>query len=288
MFGAVATVLGAFSAVAYEVTDATQTRVEFPQAPARIVTLAPSLGELAADVLEQDISRIVGVSEYTDFPPGLKSVPSVGSYVRLNLEKIAVLKPDLILATRDGNERSQIVRLREMGYRVVVVETGNFDQISASFRIVAAALGRPDKGIRMADSFQKGLTKLRRAKTSSRVLLQVGDDPLVVAGGESILSRVLEVLGFTNVYADLRQGYPRPSREDVFKRSPDTVLILALGTDRAPYERMLKRWRELDSLPAVRAGRVKIVVADALVRPTLRMLEGMALLERELTAGKSP
>ena len=67
-------------------------------APQRIVTLAPSLGELAADLAGGNLGRIVGVSEYTDYPPTLKHVASIGPYSKVNLERVVALKPDLTSA----------------------------------------------------------------------------------------------------------------------------------------------------------------------------------------------
>src|SRR6478672_2161638 len=108
--------------------------------PRRIVTLAPSLAELAADLAGEKIERIVGVSEYTDFPPALKKVESIGPYHKFNLEKVVSLKPDLVLATSDGNSRDQVLHLRELGVPVVVVETQSLAQVVSSIRLIGQAM----------------------------------------------------------------------------------------------------------------------------------------------------
>src|SRR4051812_6042349 len=94
---------------AREVLDATRTRVTLVDHPARVVALAPSLAELAADLSGNQLEKIVGVSDYTDYPPRLEKTPSVGPYSRFNLEKVVALKPDLVLATLDGNPRDQVL-----------------------------------------------------------------------------------------------------------------------------------------------------------------------------------
>src|SRR5262245_40620061 len=96
---------------AREITDATQTKVVLVDRPNRIVTLSPSLGELAADLLGDNLDRLVGVSEFTDYPPALKKVNSVGPYHQFNLERVLALKPDLVLATLDGNPRDRVLHL---------------------------------------------------------------------------------------------------------------------------------------------------------------------------------
>jgi vitamin B12 transport system substrate-binding protein len=115
-----------------------------------------------------------------------------------------------------------------------------------------------------------------------RVLIQVGDDPLVVAGGGTFLADALEAVGASNLYGEKGKGgslYPRPSFEDVVRKDPEVIVVLALGRDRAPFEAMAKRWERFGSLAAVKRRRVLVLQADALVRPTARLLAGLAELE---------
>jgi iron complex transport system substrate-binding protein len=271
-------------AQAREVVDATGARVRLADKPARIVTLAPSLGELAADLCGNDLSRIVGVSEYTDYPPALAKVASVGQYARFNLEKVVALRPELVLATLDGNPRDEVLHLRELGVPVVVVATASLKDVEGSIRLVGEAMGVPEDGARMARSFAEGLTRIRAKAASGakarRVLLELGEDPLVVAGRGTFLDDALLAVGATNVYGDSDTHYPRPSLEDVVHRDPDVILVLALGGDLKPFEAMAKGWARFPRLKASRSGNVRIVQDNAVLRPTLRLLEGLRLLEK--------
>jgi iron complex transport system substrate-binding protein len=269
---------------AMTIEDASGVSVRVRAKPQRVVTLAPSLGELAAEVLSEDLSRLVGVSEYTDYPPALKTVASIGRYDRFNLEKVAALKPDLVLATLDGNSRDQIERLRELGLTVVVVATSDFDSIGKSMILVADSLGDHARGISMARQFEQGLERIRArgraSATHPRILLQVGTEPLVVAAGKSFLSSAIELIGARNVYADATQPYPRPSLEDAIHRDPDQIIVVALSTDDRSVEAAAKSWKRFGAIKAVREKRVRILRADSLVRPSLRLLEGLSLLEK--------
>ena len=86
----------------------------------RIISLAPSLTELlyAAGAGNQ----IVGVVEYSDFPPAARRIPIVGRYDRLDMESILALQPDLVVAWKTGNPRAAVSRLRELGLAVYVAE----------------------------------------------------------------------------------------------------------------------------------------------------------------------
>lgn len=249
-------------AFARELTDTTQTKVQLGDHPVRIVPLAPSLAELAADIAGEDLTRIVGVTEYTDYPAALEKRPSVGPYYRFSIERVAGLKPDLVLATFDGNNKDQVNHLRELGLPVVVVATGTFDEIENSMKLVAAAMGDPSRGEQMAAKFHQGILDLRaksRGRPKRRVLLQVGDQPLIVAGGQSYLNEAIETIGATNVYGSMKMRYPRPSLEDVITRDPESIVILALGKDLKPFYQMERRWAGFPLLSAIKSKQVRIL-----------------------------
>lgn len=278
-------------ALAAEVIDATGARVRVPDRPERVVTLAPSLGELAADIAGDELSRIVGVSEYTDFPAALGKVESVGPYHRFNLEKVRALKPDLVLATLDGNSRDQVLHLRELGVPVVIVRTGDFAEVGQSIRLVARALGDPARGEQMAAQLARGLERIRaRARERvgrPKVMIQIGDQPLVVAGSQSFLQDALEAIGAANAYGDVKAGYPRPSLEDVVSRDPDRILVLVLDASSLGFfKEAAARWARFPRMKAVSAKRVSVHQNDMVLRPTLRLLEGLARLEKAVHGAK--
>jgi iron complex transport system substrate-binding protein len=281
--------LVAATAGAAEIVDATGTKVAVPAHASRIVTLAPSLGELAADLDTEHLERVIGVSEYSDFPPALKKVPTIGPYHRFNLEKVVSLKPDLVLATKDGNAEDQIQHLRELGITVVVVDSSSFEWVGKSMRMAAEAMGVASAGEKMAAAFARGLSVVRghsKGRPAKRVLLQLGEDPLIVAGGENFLNEALAAIGATNAYADSRARYPRPALEDAIARNPDVILVLALGEDRAVFEKMAGHWGEFGKLNAVKSGSVRVLRADPLLRPTLRLLQGLEALEGAVYGAK--
>ncbi len=285
---------GAPSALARELTDATGVQVALVDRPSRVVTLIPSLGELAAEVLGEDLERIVGVSEYTDYPPAIaaagKRVTSIGPYTRVDLEKILALKPDLVLASTDGNSRDQIQHLRELKIPVVVVKTESLGDVESAMRLVADAIGSSERGRAISGQFAAGLARIRArggelVKSRARplkVLLQLDDRPLVVVGKKSFLHDALGVVGAENIYGDAGAGYPRPALEDVIRRNPDVIVVIGMGGNAGPFKVMASRWEKFPSLSAVKNKRIRVVDGDSLTRPTLRLLEGLSLLERAL------
>ena len=274
------------SVYAREVVDMMGTKVSLSQKPMRIVTLVPSLGELAADILgSEEMGRIVGVSEYTDYPPALGRVKRVGNYTQLSLEGIVSLQPDLVLATHDGNAKDQINHLRELKIPVIVVNTETFEDIEKSVRLVASALGVEKEGDRMALQLHSGISHIRELSaklTKVRVILQLGGDPLVVVGKRTFLHEALEAVGGMNVYADSQASYPRPAIEDAVARNAEVIVVLVLGTDIAPFRKMAADWNQFPSMSAAKNKRVKLLRADQLLRPTMRLLEGLELLKKAI------
>jgi iron complex transport system substrate-binding protein len=273
---------------ALDLKDATGALVHLSDHPTRIVALAPSVAELASEFLELDLQRIVGVAESTDFPPALQSVESIGPYHRFNLEKVAALKPDLVLATLEGNARDQVLHLREMGIPVFVLSTGSLSEVASAMSQTALILGEAARGEKVSDTFRKRLEEIRArglvhaSKTPLRVMLQLDDSPLIVAGGKSFLSEALVTVGAKNIFGDLDAGYPTPSAEDVLRRDPDVVLVIAFGDDVDRFRRMGARWTQYPRLAAARKKQIKVIFADTLLRPSMRLLEGLTLLEKML------
>jgi iron complex transport system substrate-binding protein len=275
---------------ARELTDALGTQVKVADHPIRVITLAPSLGELASDLLGDKIDRIVGVSDYTDYPPALSKVKNVGSYARFNLESVVALKPDLVLATSDGNSRDQIDHLRELHLPVVVVKTSSFSEIDQSIEILAKALDEEKTGDALRKRLKEGLEHIeahadarrREGKPAPSVLLELDSNPLVVAGNATFLNEALQKVGAKNIYADVHKPYPKPLMEDVIRRNPDVILLLAMDRNLKTFEQAAKDWKRFSKMKAVQAGKIKVMHADTIIRPSLRILEGLSLLEQAI------
>ncbi|MGZ3689646.1 MAG: helical backbone metal receptor [Bdellovibrionota bacterium] len=274
---------GAWSA---ELVDVTGTKVQVPEHASRVVTLIPSLSELAADLLGEDFpSKIVGVSEYSDYPPTLTKIASIGPYFRFSLERVVALKPDLVLASSGGNSKDQVLHLRELGLAVVVIGSDSMKEVTESIPLVARALGREAQGQQMLKQLETGLAHIRdraRSREPKKVLLELDGNPLVVVGKQSFLNEALELVGARNAYGDSPARYPKPSLEDAVHRDPDTIIVLALGKDIAPFKRFAAQWQEFPSMKAVKSRGVQILHGDPILRPTLRLLEGLGLLEKAI------
>ena len=269
--------------------DATGILVETTAPVQKVVTLAPSLAEIAASLLgEQNCSKIVGISEYSSFPDCIAKATSIGPFHRVRIETILGLAPDLILATKDGNPADSVERLRKLGRRVVVVSTTSLSEIEGSFRIIGAALGLREKGEAMAKDFREKLAHLSLnsgtvSSASRRVFVQVGADPLVTVGGRGFLPEALKSLGIELIFSDSKENYPRPSVEEVIRRKPDSIWVLSMGGNLASIQKWADDWNRFKTTPAVLHHQVEVIDGNDLTLPTPRLLVGLERLKKKLS-----
>jgi iron complex transport system substrate-binding protein len=109
------------------VTDQLERKITVPDTPQRVVALAPSITEIIYALGQEHLLK--GVTLYSDYPPAAARLPKVGSYVQLNLEKIVVLRPDLCIATKDGNPREVANRLESLNIPVYAVNPRNLETV---------------------------------------------------------------------------------------------------------------------------------------------------------------
>src|SRR5262249_28048300 len=195
-------------------------------APSRVVTLAPNLTEIVFAVGAGQ--SLVGVSEYSDFPPEASAIPRVGG-LEVSAERVVSLRPDLVLATPEGNAKGPVNALAAAGVSVLAGPSGSLDAVLEGIRLVGRRLGRSDA----AESQARGLERLRadvraRASRASRprpkAVLLIWPDPPQAAGGGTFLGDLLSEAGAENLLV-AKPGWPLVSPEWL-ATAPVEVLVL--------------------------------------------------------------
>jgi iron complex transport system substrate-binding protein len=265
-----------------EVTDEAGRRVSVPALAQRIVSLAPSLTETLYALDAQE--RVVGVTDFCDFPPEAKQKQRVGGPVNPSLEQIVALKPDLVLATKSLNRRETVDALEQLGVPVYATAPATVEDVIRSVQRLSELIGAPRDGETLAAGLRARLENLKRllqGRTARRVLFVVWADPLITIGRKTFLADALGYAGADSI-VDVPQEWPRLSLEEVVRLQPE-YLVFADSHSESPEARaaqLIERpgWRGLD---AVRARRVA-VVSDALTRPAPRMVDAIEQLARQL------
>lgn len=253
--------------------------------PRRVVALAPSAAEqLFALGLGE---RVVGVSDFCDWPPEVCRLPSVGSYANPSLEAVVSLEPDLVLAAF-GTRRSSLERLKGLGIEVRGLHPRTVQEAIASLGQVARWCGSPGVERELAASLTERLEAVRAAVRGAprpRVFIQLYPGELYTTGARSLQGDLIHEAGGVNVAEGITLPYPRLSLEQVLALAPEVILIVT--DDVAAFERERRRWLALP-LPAAKSGAVHRLPIDLVQRPGPRMLSGLELVAARLHPERFP
>jgi iron complex transport system substrate-binding protein len=260
------------------VNDQLGRQVDVPDDPQRIVSLAPSITEIVFKL--NQAPRLKGVTQYSNFPADASALPKVGSYVRLDLEKIIALDPDLCIAIKDGNPRKLVERLQSMKIPVYVVDPHNLDTVIQTIVEIGHLLNASEKADMLANMMRNRLQRIRQlvAETEKRprVFIQIGISPIISAGSKTFIHDLILKAGGINVAAG-STAYPHYSREQVLALYPDIIIITSMARQ-AGFEKVKADWSRWPDLPAARDQRIYIVDSDLFDRPSPRLLDGLELL----------
>jgi iron complex transport system substrate-binding protein len=246
--------------------------------PRRIVSLAPGITEtLFALGLGE---RVIGVTTYCHFPGRADSLEKIGGYSDANLEKIIMMRPDLVVLSREhGLQRTYLERFH---VRTLTVDNAGCAAICSSF----AAMGRLCGATRASDSlirlFREKLIAPGAAPDSRRpkVLFCVGRDApgsgmikaVYGAGRNTFYNDLLRAAGAENAFADSVPQYPCLSPEGILALAPDVIIDAAPAMGRCPCDLLARDWQTMDRVPAVRNKGVYCLSKDYVAVPGPRLL----------------
>jgi iron complex transport system substrate-binding protein len=265
----------------HEVTDGYGRTVRVPVNPSRIISLAPSLTETVYALGAED--RLVGDTDYCDYPPDAQKKPKVGGVMDPNLEQIAALHPDLVLLTKEGNRLETVNALDSLHIPTYATDARTIDQIISSTQKLADVLHVSEEGRLLAEDLQKRLNALQ-AKLNGvpprRVLFIVWPEPLQSVGKNTFVADALRRAGAVSV-VDSNQDWPQVSLEEVARLQPDELVFAPSHTGGSgdDFDAIANRpgWEILD---AVRNRRYALA-SDAIVRPAPRIVSVIEDLARQ-------
>ena len=252
------------------------------QTQTKIVTLSPVVAEWVSEILgkEEAEKEMVGVSEYSNYPQYLERVPTVGPYPQIQEEKVLRLKPTLVIASSEYNRVEQIEKLKKLKLNIVILPKEKFNEMEPWIKLLGDALHQPEKAKVAIEKWKNGIriidTKMSMAKIQNkRAFIQVQDNPIIAVGGDGFLNDAFEKIGYQNIYKDLKQAYPKISRESVLKENPDYIFILDLVQKEDEFKKSKQKWENYKELQAVQNGAIKMISGNDFARCTLRLLKAL-------------
>ena len=270
---------------AIDITDDTGQALHLAQPAKRIVSLAPHITEMlfAAGAGNQ----VVGAVQYSDYPEAAKKIARVGGYTSVDMEKVAALKPDLVVAWKSGNRGAHLDKLRALGIPVFINEPRRIDDVARSIAQLGKLAGTDSAGEAAAQAFRKrhaALAAKYSARPPVRIFYEAWNRPLMTINGEHLISDVIRLCGGDNVFAKLPMLAPTIDAEAVLAAMPEVIVASGMGEGRPEW---LDDWRKWTKLPAVAQGNLFFIPPDQIQRHTPRILDGAERLCGQLDEARS-
>lgn len=215
--------------------------------PARVITLAPNLTELAYSAGIEP----VGVSAWSDYPPEAAHTEQVASWQGINIERILALKPDVVLAWREGNPQRQVEQLKAFGVQVLWIEPGSVAEMAATLRQLKTWSPHPERAEQAATALENAYNALATRYSNlpqKAVFLQFGLRPLFTASGKTLQNQILQLCAGRNIFADSPVPWPQVNREQVLIRQP-AVIVSAGNAEKAAQ--ISAFWRPQLNVPVI-------------------------------------
>lgn len=263
---------------ALTVRDETGRSVNITCKPQRIVSLAPGITEtLYALGLEK---KIVGVTTFCNWPAAAPTKTRIGGFTNPSIEKIVSLKPDLIIATADGNRKETVQQLEGLGLPVYVTNPSDTKGVLKSIQHIGEITGRRKEGKAIVEKLQKRLNNVVdkvHDKRKPRVFFQIGLEPIITAGKGTLINEIIERAGGVNVAGLDTANYPRYSAEGIIGAEPDIIIFAPMVHDRE-FKGVKKFWKKFGELPAVKNSRIYPINADLINRASPRIVDAIEIM----------
>lgn len=244
------------------------------------MSLVPAVTEIVFALGAGD--QVVGVSQYDDYPPAIRDLPRVGSFLTPNLEAIAGLRPTLVIGRGASSNLREFRALRAMGIDVLVVEDDTLAQIEQSIRTVGARLDRNNAADSAVAKIQERIAEVNRRLDGAprrRVLMIVGHEPMIAVGTHNFLDDLITLARGDNIAQSSGEEWTRMSIEYAIAMRPEVILDGAMGNDPAAPSQF---WDRYPSIPAVRSREVHGYPQDPTLHPGPRVGQTLDLLAAKI------
>ncbi|MDS0787500.1 vitamin B12 ABC transporter substrate-binding protein BtuF [Proteus vulgaris] len=234
----------------------------------RVITLSPSATEMAYAAGMG--GNIVGVSAYSDYPEEAKNIEQVANWQGINIERILLLKPDLVIAWQGGNPQRPLDQLKALGIPIIYSDPQSIEEIADDLVTLSSYSHHPDIAIKNTQQLRQQYQMLQQQYASTisnhskkKVFIQFGMQPLFTTSNSTLQSHITELCGGENIFANSPVAWPQVSREQVLTKQPD-LIIFSGKADQIPTVRAF--WQPQLTVPII------AIDEDSFSRPAPRII----------------
>lgn len=272
------------------ITDSFGQTATLQKAPQRIVSLSPVNTEILFDLGLGD--KIVGNTEFCDYPAAAANIAHVAGYNTVSAEKVAAVNPDLIFG--EDIQEEGIKLLRTMGYPAIELKTRNITSLTNNIMIMGRATGTESAASNLSNNITTRIDALRikaagineSQKPTVLLLLGVSAEPtLYPFCGGSTGDELLNLVGAKNIAGNMSE-WSIISKEAIIQQDPD-IIIVAVDSFSEPYYGGFRNgtWGWTNDLKAFKSGNVYSVDANIINRPGPRLADAGEIIARIVHPG---
>ena len=247
----------------------------------RVVSLTCSNTEIVASIGCADL--LVGIDDYSDYPPAVVAeLPRVGRDLNIDVEKVAKLKPDLVLASLTVPGHEEVVEgLQSAGLPYIVLEPVRLDDVYRDILHIGELLAASKNAQRCVSQMQQKLSSAVQPNPVHSLMIQWWPKPVIAPGKLSWTEDLLEAAGLINPIGNREVKSTPLTDEEVLELNPDAVAISWCGVQHDKYRpKVVYRNSNWQNTNFVRNKHVFTIPEAYLGRPSPRLVDGYTELKK--------
>lgn len=253
-----------------QITDSFGTEITLDKEPERVVSVAPNLTEMMYAIGAED--KLVGRSDYCDYPAEVEKITSVGSLYKPNIEAIVELEPDVVIVSTHFDEENS-AKLEELNIPVITLyEEHSLEGVYDMIAILGKAMNKNEAAAKCIDEMKTEIASVKDAlkdeePVSVYYVVGYGESGDYTAGGDTFAGALLETAGGDNIAKNVT-GW-NITLEEIVEADPE-VIIISKGS-----EEDFKSQENYSNLTAVKENRVVGIDNNLIDRQGYRNAEGV-------------
>ncbi len=254
----------------------------------RVISLSPNTTAIIHDVIElahkanEQSTKLIGSIYYRGQPAYYQNYQNIGSFQALNVERILSLTPDLVISWQGQTQPQTIEVLKHFGVKVAIFSANDLVQLADSFVEIGQAIHLKNAGKQLQQNFLTTLDKIIKESTNNvtsidaekpKVLLQLAEKPIFVAGGHSILNDIIMRCGGVSIFQSLKKASFETDINAVLEKNPAVIIMIS---DSDGWRRTSSSmWQHWSSLSAVKNKHIFQLSSDGISQFSPQILSGV-------------
>ncbi|MCD6460049.1 ABC transporter substrate-binding protein [bacterium] len=254
----------------------------------RIISLSPGLTEICYMLGIGD--QLIGVTKNAVYPPEAQKKQNLGKEKHVNVNKIILLRPNLVLASTGINNPYEIQKMIKAGVTVKLSSSDSLSDIFTSIKNIGKWTNRQYEAKKLTKNLKSRIAIIKsiaKKNKAPKALLILNTNPLITCRRGSLLDEILKIAGADNIATNDLINNPFPDIESLAMQNPDVIIEISITQTKETYNKIYRRWAKWKNIPAVKNGKIYILPAEPFITPGPRLIDGLEMIAAALYPDKN-